>query len=219
MRRRVGSILVAALLAWGANLARAHAGSDTEEPGQPRPRVRPPLLLPEAGPWRVGLAATAARSTDLFDDGFYEDGPLFDAGIQAEYVLPFALGLRVGIGARYSYGAGRPSSDNHSENEHIACALALLGWGFRSPQTGDELEVLAGAGPARVALSYGAPNGGHLWAEGTAGELGVNFIHPFAANRRYALVVGISVRHLLVKVRGGALGHHDEAPIHVGIRF
>jgi hypothetical protein len=184
-----------------------------------------PALPAAAGRWRVSLAATHVRGTDLFSDGHYFDGPRFDAGIEAEY-LRRTGGLRWGVGARYSYGIGQPLYDRHDESEHVAFVPALLGWAWRSPVTGEELELLGGFGPALMALSFGARSGEDVWVAGPGGEIGVSYIRPLTATGRLAIVVGVSARVLAVtEVSGGDQfianrgGFHHEIPAHVGVRF
>ena len=121
---------------------------------------------------------------------------------------------------------GKLSNAPDHDSEHIVFVPALLGWAWRSRETGEEVEFLGGAGPALMALTFGAREG-LLWAGGVGFELGVNYIHALSAARRLALVVGVSARLVSASVQGGSSDSyfqhadvfHREVPGHVGLRF
>lgn|GEM_PF-5061128 len=194
--------------------------------------VRPGAVVPdsagqaalptEAGRWRVSLAATHARRTDLIEEQTYADGTRFEAGIEAEYIRPTGAGrgMRWGAGARYGYGAGPPAySTDFGKSEHVAFVPALLGWAWRSPATGEEIEVLGGIGPGLMAISRFSDH--DSWAAAGGVELAVSYIRPLPVEGRWALVVGVGARVLVLWPWSdpGVYGYHAAIPIHVGLRF
>jgi len=128
--------------------------------------------------------------------------------------------MRWGAGARYGYGAGPPAySTDFGKSEHVAFVPALLGWAWRSPATGEEIEVLGGIGPGLMAISRFSDH--DSWAAAGGVELAVSYIRPLPVEGRWALVVGVGARVLVLWPWSdpGVYGYHAAIPIHVGLRF
>jgi len=168
---------------------------------------------------------TALRGTDLMNDGHYTDHPDFDAGIDAQYLHRLGRGgWRLGVGSRWSFGTGR-SFAGEWEYEHVLSLPLLVGWAWQSQVTGEEVEVVGGAGPGLFLFSEGSNGNGVMSGAGLAIELGVNYVRPVGSH--LAVVVGFAVRAQSIAVDGPAdsyyldhaSGFHGEIPLRIGLRY
>jgi hypothetical protein len=100
----------------------------------------------------------------------------------------------------------------------------LLAWAWRSRATSEEVELLAGAGPAMLLTSFGASDS-LMTAIGVDLELLASYVRPLTPSA--ALMVGLGLRTMSAEVVAGtsggyldgASGIHFQIPIHVGLRF
>ena len=197
-------------------------------PARAQPTPPPPAQLtsarsPAGSELRVALALSAPRSTTFFSDGHYEDVPRFDAGIEAEYFHVPERVFHWGVGLRYGLGVGSLSFGTHeTEIEHLAFLPLLIGWSARFAETGNELEVNLGLGPAFGAFSVPASSQ-YVRTGGIGGELGVKLVHPIS--RDLAITGGLTARLMTLSAlqgTGGAYfneGFHGEIPFHLGVRY
>jgi hypothetical protein len=157
----------------------------------------------------------------LLQDGHVADPIAFEGGVNADYLRSVGSYLSLGLGARYQYGGGseKPVTPfSGYQSEHIGFLPLLVGVGRRLGGTDEQIEGLAGIGPAVGSFSVAQYS-----AFGLGAELDFNYVRPLAA--AVALVVGVSARVISFsrKVEDGAQigtsGVHVELPVNFGLRM
>jgi hypothetical protein len=193
------------------------------QPTQPAPADLPSVRPPWGSELRVALAYSPWRRTRFLGEGPHGDVETFDAGIEAEYFHVSTRVFHLGVGLRYGVGAGPPSFGNHAgEIEHLAFLPLLVGWSSRSDDTGDELGINLGLGPAFGAISI-YDRSQYVRTGGIGVEIGATFVHP--VSRDLAFTAGLTVRLMtlsaLADTWGAYFAHglHYEVPLHAGVRY
>jgi hypothetical protein len=125
--------------------------------------------------------AGMAEPPEIYADGGSANAAAFDATGQIDYLrAALAPRLRWGAGLRYAFGTGTSTQPQTRDSEHIVFAPVLLGAWWR-PRSAEELEVLAGAGPAaahfasRFSVLSGAGRSTSLTAIGFSAELALAY--------------------------------------------